>query len=377
MDSLFRSLSLSTALALVAATNASAEDFKISSVLALTGPAAYIGTSMRDGIQMAVEDINKNELLGQGNTLVVSIEDDAGDKNQSLTLLNRAANDSSVDMVLGPSTGAVSAVIGPAANDLKMPVFALTNIKSVVTAGPWGFIMTQLPGRTVPILAGYVADVLKPKECAVITISDSETYVNLAQTFVESTKAKGVAAGSYNEIKSTDIDFSALAVKLVDEAPACIHVSTPAVMGANIIIQLRQAGLDPATYIIGHNSFASPQLVTSGSTAVEGVYLMADWLPGGANEAGKAFNAAYLEKFGREADNWAPVGYSQTMIAADALKRAGSNPPRDQVREALTTIKDVPVLLGDGVFNWDEERMPSYGMSILTIKDGQFTGAPK
>lgn len=104
---------------------------------------------------------------------------------------------------------------------------------------------------------------------------------------------------------------------------------------------------------------------------------MADWLPGDKNGAGKAFAAAFEAKYGRETDNWAPVGYSQMMIIADAFKRIEGEPTREKVRDALTSIKDVPVIIGDGIFSIDKKRIPHYGMSVLQVQDGQFVAAPQ
>ena len=136
-----------------------------------------------------------------------------------------------------------------------------------------GFIVNQPFDVMLPYIADYTTDVLKPANCSYIAVSDNESYVALSRGFEKLLQAKGVETRSYNEIKLSDIDFSTVSVKVTDEAPECLFVSAPAAMTANIIIQARQAGLDPATKIVGHNALASSQLTKTGGSAVDGVYL--------------------------------------------------------------------------------------------------------
>ncbi len=343
----------------------------------MTGAPAFIGVPVREGMQMAIDEINENELIGPGNRIVATYDDDAGERQQSLSLLTRQASNPDNLLIVGPTTGTIAPSAGAAANDLNIPLFTLVNSVAVVEAGPWGFITNQPFDVMLPYIADYTTDVLKPANCSYIAVSDNESYVALSRGFEKLVQAKGVETMSYNEIKLSDIDFSAVSVKVVDENPECLFVSAPAAMTANIVIQARQAGLDPAVKIIGHNALASPQLTNTGGSAVDGVYLMADWMPGGKNDAGRAFAEAYEARFGRETDNWAPVGYSQMMVIADAFRRVEGEPTREKVRDALASIKDVPVIIGDGVFNLDEKRIPHYGMSVLQVQDGSFAAAPQ
>jgi hypothetical protein len=46
------------------------------------------------------------------------------------------------------------------------------------------------------------------------------------------------------------------------------------------------------------------------------------------------------------------------------------------VREGLLKIKDFPVILGRGKFNFDADRGALYEGVIMTVKDGKFVPAP-
>ena len=169
---------------------------------------------------------------------------------------------------------------------------------------------------------------------------------------------------------------SPVATKVVGGNQDCVFVSASGPQSANIILQLRQAGLDPATRVMGHNALASPQFVQRGGSAVEGVTLIGDWVPGGNTEFGRAFVAAYTAKYKSDPDNWAAVGYGGMRVAAAVLKAAGPNPSREAVRAAMSKAKDIKVVVGQGTYAVDADRVPHVGMNVLTVQNGKFVLAP-
>ena len=358
------------------ATAAGATDYKIAIVESLTGSVAFIGVPVRDGLLIGIDEINEKGLVGPGNKIVASVDDDAGDRGQALSLIARYAADPSVLMMVGPTTGAIAPSAAAAANDAKFPVFVHSNLAKVAEAGPWSFLFSQPSEVVIPNIVNYAVDKVKVKSCSIVTILDNEAYVALAKGFQDGVAAKGVKIAGYEGVKLADIDFSALGVKLAAGDEDCVFVSAPATMSANIITQLKQAGLNSKVKIFGHNAFSSPDLVKIGGAAVEGVYFYAEWAPGGSSPEGKDFAARYAKKFGREPDSWSPQGHAIAMIVADTIRRAGPNPTRESIRAALTATKDVPVIIGRGKYGFNEKRIPDFGVTVLTVKDGKFVAAP-
>lgn len=351
---------------------ARAAEYSVLVLQSLTGPAAFIGTGVKDGMVLAAEEINAKKELGEGNSLKVIVADDASDRTQTLSLITRNVSDPSVLAVLGPTSGSVALAGANIANELKIPLITTTNIMDVLKNGPWSFILTQPASVTIPYIGKYTVENLKLKNCAIIGLKDNESYVTLQKMYEDYLVAAGGKATSNEGIKVTDSDFSAVATKLADSKQDCIFVSAPAPQAANIITQLRQGGVDPKTPILGHSSLASPEFISKGGKAVEGVYLIGDWLPGGADDFGKAFDAAFKAKHNAPADNWSAVGYGGMRVIAAAIKAAGPNPTRDGVRDALTKVKDVKVVVGQGLYSFDAERIPRPGMNVLMVKDGKF-----
>jgi len=353
-----------------------AEEVNIAIVQSLTGPAAFIGAPAAEGLKMAFDEANEKKTLGD-TTIKYTTEDDASDRAQILTLVNRHAADPKTVFFAGPTSGAISGVAAKAANDAGIPMMTVSNVVEVREAGPWSFITTQPGPVAVPRIAEYAAQTAGVKICQTIGITDNESYVTQARIFTDTLKENNVEVMEGIGLKSTDTDFSAVSVRIVDGGADCVFVSAPASMAANIIVQLRQAGLDPETQIFGMTSMASPDLIRIGGEAVEGVMFLADWVPGGSSEEGKAFAAAFKERTGRDAGNWDAIGYSSGLIILNAIKEAGPNPTREAIRDALAASKDVPVVVGNGAFSLDADKVPHFGINVLTVKDGEFAAAPQ
>ena len=361
---------------LAGAAAAYAAEYSVVVLQSITGGAAFIGAPLKDGAILAAEEMNRKNELGAGNSIKVIVADDGTDRNQTLALLKRYASDPSVLMVMGPTSGAVAVAGAAAANDLKLPIITTSNSPDVLKAGPWSYILTQPGEITIPFIANYAIEKLNVKNCTVIGIHDVEIYVQMQKIFENIVKTRGAKVGSVEAIKGVDSDFSALATKVVGADPDCVFISASAPQAANIVIQLRQAGLSPKTRIIGHNALSSPQFLDRGGKAVEGVYFIGDWVPGGTDDMSRGFAAAYKAKYNTDADNWAAVGYGGMRLVANAIKNAGPNPSRDAVRQAMAKTKDVPVVVGQGKYSLNAERVPFSGMRVMQVKEGKFVLAP-
>jgi branched-chain amino acid transport system substrate-binding protein len=363
--------------ALSSLSPALAETRTIVVLQSLTGGAAFIGSPIRDGMVMAAEEINEKSLLGEGVELNVIVEDDATDRAQTLALVTRYAADPNVLAILGPTSGAVALGGANVANEMGIPLMTVTNTFVVLENGPWSFIMTQPGTVTIPYLVDYATDVLESQRCAMIGLRDVDSYVFLQNLFEEMMTERGVEIVSNDTIAGSDSDFAALATRIASQDQDCVYISASAPQSANIIIQLRQAGLDPEIDIMGHSAFASPQFTERGGAAVEGVYLIGDWVPGGFNDFSREFAANFEAEMGFPPDNWAAVGYGGMQVMAEALRNAGPNPTREAVRDALAGVRNVPTVIGEGLFSLDEERVPRVGMNVLVVQDGAFVPAPR
>ena len=92
-------VALSVSSALAASFGANAAEVNVAAELALTGPYAFAGVPSRDGLLIALEEINSRKLAG-AHTIKLTIEDTASDKQQAIALINRFGRRDDVVLVL-------------------------------------------------------------------------------------------------------------------------------------------------------------------------------------------------------------------------------------------------------------------------------------
>ena len=371
-----RSMTVAAAVALLCAVAARAEEIPVGVLHAQTGPLAFVGVPATNGIRLAAEEINASHSLG-ADTVRLIVADYASDKAQAITLLNRLAIADRALIVLGPTGSIEGAALAPVANDLKVPMFSTAITAEVLKAGPWSFKITAASDGLMNALADYASVHVHCRRVALVFNRDNDGHINNKNVFRDAMRRDGAQIVAEEGTLATDSDFSALGTKIADIAPDCLFVTSNGAQGANIVGQLRQAGMADDVKVFGVAAMATQEYVTSGGRAVDGTFMATDYNPSNPSPENQAFVAAYRQRYHTDPDNWAAVGYTTMRLAAVAIRAAGPNPDRDHVRAALAALKDVPVVLGNGSFSLDAGRFPVYGASVLMARDGRIVTAPR
>jgi branched-chain amino acid transport system substrate-binding protein len=372
LNRLLTRVAIATALASGVAGTALAQEVKIGVVMSNTGTFAFVGAPVINAIKLAYEELIAANYFG--NTKVtLMVEDNRSDRAEAITLINRMATRDQATIIIGPVSTGEAMAAAPVAVDLKIPLFTTATTPDVLKAGPWIFKSTETAEQFMMPLGNHVVQKSKPKNCFYVFIRDNDGYVRQKNVLRNTIAAGGIATVGDESILSADSDFTALATKIVSSKADCLYVGTPPEQGANIVLQARQAGLPASTLLVGNTGMGSDRYLKAGGKAVEGTVFPAEFVPTGVNEMGRKFIAAYTKKYNMAPDSWAGVGYSMMLITANAIKTAGPNPTRDAVRIAMSKTNKLPVVIGQGTFTLDSERIPSFGAAVLTIKDGKFT----
>lgn len=367
-------LAASAAMLAALATGAQAAEILVGVAAELTGLNANVGTQTARGIEVGVEWANANFDMN-GDTIKLMVEDNATDKAQSMTLLNKFALRDNAQIVVGTSSSILALSIAPRAEELKVPMITSAFAPGVVQGRTWVFKASDMPARMFQSIANYTADVLKPKTCVRVFARDNEAYVDQSSVWAKVVKDKGVEIVDEPSILLSDTDFTAVATRIVDLKPDCLHLAMTPETSANFVIQVKTAGLDPQTKIIGGTTMATGFFLKAAGTAAEGTYSLADYSPGGVNDLGKSFEAAYEAKYGEKPDNFAAVGFAEALLIAQAIRAAGPNPSREAIRDAMAGLKDVETIIGSGTLSM-VDQMAQYQMNVLTVTDGQLARAP-
>jgi branched-chain amino acid transport system substrate-binding protein len=358
------------ALWLAAAGAAKADEVVIAAQYPLSGPmASYSGPYLRGGTELALERINRDHILGDGHTLKVVIEDNAGDRNQAISLMSRFANSNAL-AVLGVYGSFLSLPAAPVANDLKIPLLAIAISDAISKAGPWSFSMLEPADISMTVLAKYGVDRLHIKNIAMVYDRANDASVRMRDSFANYVKAHGVNIVSVDGITAQDTNFEPIATKIVNEKIDGLFFESTAAVAANFVIQVRQAGLDPSIKLMTSGQIGAPVFFQIAGKAAEGIYYAVDYLLDMPNDENKNFVAAYRAHYHKAPDQNTAWGYAGTMLLARAIKDAGPGADRAKVRDALAALHDIPTVLGAGTFSF-QDRKGYYPSVVVQVQNGK------
>lgn len=355
------------ATAIAAASPALADDVKIGVVVSTTSTYAFVGVPLVNGMKLASEELSASNGWGD-NKVEIIYQDNRSDKQEAIALITRMAETENADLVIGPIATSEAMATGPVANSLKIPMFTTATSPAVLEAGPYIFKSTETADAYLAPVADYVIS-LKPKSCFLVTIRDNEGYIRQRDVFRAALEAAGVTIAGDEGILAADTDFTALSTKIVSSSPDCLFVTAPPEQAANIIIQAKQAGLDPETILAGDSGAGSKKFIDAGGSAINGMIFPASFVSD-ASDSAKAFADKYQKAYGNAPDIWAATGYTMMQTVANAVRNGGADVTRDSLRDAMAATKDLPIIMGQGKLTFDENRVPHMGGIAMKIMDG-------
>ena len=365
-----KALTLLLAGAAISPLSAVAAEFTIASIKALTGPLAFVGVPEANAVKMAVDELNAANYLGAGNSIKLVSNDDQNDRAQITTLLTRAAKVDNALIVLGGANSVLMIAVAPMLNELQIPMFATAQTAAPLATSKWYLKVTASSEIQVAPLAQYAVDKVKPQRLAAIWGRDNDGHINNMKAFMGPLAAKGVKPIAEETILISDTDFGALATKIAAAKPDSIWLGANAAQAANLVIQLKQAGVAPNVTFFGTAGLGADYLKIGGK-AVENTYFSIDFNDQSTAPLNVKFRENYKKRFNTEPDNWAAVGYSETLLAARAIKDSMPNPTREKVLDAIMKMRDADVVLGGGKWTQKADRIPDYGPAVMVIRNNK------
>lgn len=344
---------------------------KFGAVFILSGNGAAYGTSQKNGLELAREEINAAGGV-DGARIDIVYEDSAGDKNQAINAVNKLINTDQVLAIIGPTLSAEMFAAGPVANQLKVPIMGVSNTAKGITAiGPYVFRNSLPEERVIPVTVKRAKEKYNLKRVALMYAKNDDFSVSGAETFKKAFQDNGIQLVATETFNTGDQDFGAQLAKVAAAKPDAVALSCLYNEGALILTQMRQRGMDLP--VMGGNGFNSPQVVKIAGKAAEGLMVGSPWYPKKDDPKTKAFVEAYTRKYGKPPDQFAAQAYDGLGLFAEALRKAGPNPTRDAFRDALASIRNYHGVTGD--FSFDENRDPVMQPTILQIRNGEYVEA--
>ncbi len=367
--------------ALAAAGLTQAADIKIGVAAALTGGAAQYGVAIRNGFQLAADEINAKGGVN-GNKIQLVVEDEQGKKEEGINVFKKLIFQDKVLMVFGPTLSNSMFAAGPVANGAKTVVFGTSVTANGITdIGPYVFRNSVMESDVLPVTVATATKHYKLKQVAVIYGNDDAFTKSGYDVFKKVLEDQKLPVTTTETYVKGDVDFKAQLTKIKASNPDAVICSCLAEEAANIMLQAR--GLGIKVPFIGGNGFNSPKLFEISKLAGEGTFVGSPWSNTNPAPANKAFVAAYVKKYNAEPNQFAAQAFDALHVAAAALQEVKLSGDIAADREALKNALPKATINGaTGPFKfrpavtksgkpggWDADQKPF----IYVVKGGKFT----
>jgi branched-chain amino acid transport system substrate-binding protein len=347
---------------------AAAKEVKIGFALSMTGGGASYGATQKNGIQLAVDEINA--AAGPEEIKIVPVfEDDASLPQQGINVFNKFINADKVSLIIGPTLSNTAQVTDRIAQEAKMPVLAVSNTaKGITEIGDYIFRDSLTEMVVIPNTVKVAKEKLAVRKVAVFYGNDDAFTKGGYDAFKKAIADAGLEVVTEQTFAKGDRDFSPQLTQIKSKNPDAIIVSALVEEASGIVGQARQLGIAATVPIIGGNGFNSPALIKNAGEAAEGVMMGASWNASSSLPLNKKFVAAFTAKYGNPPDQFAAQAYAGVFIAYEALKKAGSD--HKAIRDALAQTKDFDTVLGK--FSFTAGRDAEHTPVVQVVKGGKF-----
>ena len=333
--------------------SASSEAIVVGHVAPFSGPDRTIGEHGRQGIVLAVEEVNNDGDKINGQRVEVHHADDhgvaasAGDEAATLVSLTRAVG------LLGGTNSAAAEQIARVAQSRGVP---FVTPSPLTMPGPTAMVFSTSPSpaRLGRALARFAGGEQKVKH--VVVLVDTRSAL-----------CTGVVAGFENELTleweqqvahygyENEAALAELPGRIAKAKPDAVVIASSAADFAKLRDGLAGAEVKAAILFAGEES-AWPTILAQPDGGKD-VYAVTTFATDGLTPHGQEFARKYQERFHEAPDLYAASAYDGARLLFEAMRKAKSSKPED-VRKALPELGTFETLTGPLTLDRDDHGAP-------------------
>jgi len=370
MKSLVRTIA-AVALGAALVAPAAAQEIYVGYQAPLTGTQSQYGEVFRNAANMQLEKFNAAGGVG-GRKVVIVWEDSKSDPKEAVAIGRKFVDDKRIVGVLGDFASGPSMAVGEVYAKEGMAQLSQTASHPDYTKiSKWQFRNITTQAQEGPYNAKWLKD-LGVKNVAVLALQN-DWGLSAAENFQKSFEQLGGKA-TIEYFNPGTRDFRSILTKVQRTNPDAVYLAMFYEEGALLLQQAKQLGMKTPFY--STSALYAPKLIELGGDAVDGMKLTTTFDANNPAPNVRTFVEEYKKRYGQEPNQFAAQGYDATGIMLDALKRAGPNATRAQVRDALAATKDYPGVTGVTTFD-PQTREPSKTLAKMEVKGGKFIVMPQ
>jgi branched-chain amino acid transport system substrate-binding protein len=348
-------LAACVALAVIAgAAPASAQEktIKIGALLPISGPGSYFGAQDKQGVELALEQLNKAGV--NGYKFVVQYEDSSCSPLPASQAAKRLLDNFKPDVIIGEECSDATLAIMPIVEQAKVPLLnaGSSSIKITQPGSPYTFRI--LPDEVMQgIDIATQAYKRLNARTAVLLYENTNAGIGNAKVFKDTFEKLGGKIIADIGFGRDVNDFTSIATRVAGAGKAdVIPTYTLEGQGLKITQALAQAG------VVKGGGGSSIQLGTiwlpfgfeqKAGKAAEGYIRIVQFDPTDTRDVVKNFISAFKAKFNADPTHLNAHAYDQIMLIADVVKRGGKD--AQSIRDTLAATKNFVGVTGSVEFD--------------------------
>ncbi|WP_297075830.1 ABC transporter substrate-binding protein [uncultured Enterococcus sp.] len=351
----------------------SGDTIKIGANLELSGDVAGYGTQEKEGIELAVDQINKDGgILGKKVELIV--KDNKSDNNEAATVAANLATNDKVVAIIGPATSGATKAATPNITKAKVPMITPSGTDDSVTmtngkVQPYVFRSSFQDSFQGKVLAEFAQKNLDAKKVAILGDNSSDYAIGLTKAFKETYKGDVVLEENFTK---GDKDFQAVLTKLKNTDFDVLYIPGYYEEAGLIIKQARELGIEQP--ILGADGFGDEKMIElAGAKNVTNVYYTGHFSTlAPANDTVQPFIDAFKEKYGKEPSTFNALAYDAMNMVKKAIEDEKSA-DSEAITKGLANLKDFVGVTGN--ITVDKDHNPEKSVVVIEYKDGKESSA--
>ena len=348
---------------------------KVGVNMELSGAAAGYGNAQKQGIELAVSEINKKggiDVNGQKKKIKLIVRDNKTAIATSASVAAQLTNKDKVAAIVGPAT--------TNAGTAEIPNITKAKVPSVSPSATDPNYTLQKNGKVQPFVfracyqnnfqgssaAKFVMNNVKAKRVAVYSDNSSDYGNGLAKAFKKAYKGKIVDSQTFSE---GDKDFNAVLTSFKAKKVDAIYVPGYYTEVGLIIKQARQIGIKVP--IIGSDGMADPKLAQiAGAKNASRIYYTT---PFSTQVAAKDPTASkFMQNFKKRYHEKAPTFSALAYDAVYMIKEAIENEKSDDSAKIAKGLSNIQNFTGvTGKINVDKNHNPEKPLAVEELVNGK------
>jgi len=343
---------------------------RIGLIAPVSGQIAEVGQASVEAAKLAVQEVNDRGGLiinDEWYRVVLLIEDNQDNAEQSISAALRLINQKNVSAIVGPQASRNAIPAARYAEFANIPMLSPWSTNPETTRHKeWVFRIAYVDTFQGQLMARFAYDKLGFKRAAVLYDVSSEYNRNLAEVFREAFKAQGGRIVAFELYTRDAPDVTEQLRRIKAAEPEVLFLPNYYNEVPDQVRQARKLGI--SAQLLGSDTWT--QIPQAERGALEGSFFSTHYAVDKADGEALNFRARYRQAYNRDPSDVAALTYDAFGMLFEAAQRSGGVEP-EGIRDALKTLDVYEGITGQ--IDFRDSGDPVKSAVLLEVKDGEFS----